>query len=53
MVVNAKLLKGIDDTQMLFCRHGVGGITGMILPLFAHGEDASLLHGGWNVFDII
>jgi Amt family ammonium transporter len=51
MVVNAKFLKGIDDTLDVFACHGVGGITGMILTaIFAHGEDASLLHGGWNVF---
>jgi Amt family ammonium transporter len=51
MVVNAKFLKGIDDTLDVFACHGVGGITGMILTaVFAHGEDASLLHGGWNVF---
>jgi len=51
MVVNAKFLKGIDDTLDVFACHGVGGITGMVLTaIFAHGEDASLLHGGWNVF---
>ncbi|MFV5693973.1 ammonium transporter [Flavobacterium sp. LB3P122] len=50
-VVNAKFLKGIDDTLDVFACHGVGGIMGMILTaIFAHGEDASLLHGGWNVF---
>jgi Amt family ammonium transporter len=51
MVVNARFLKGIDDTLDVFACHGVGGITGMILTaIFAHGQDASLLHGGWNVF---
>ena len=50
-VVNAKFLKGIDDTLDVFACHGVGGIMGMILTaIFAHGEDASLLHGGWHVF---
>ncbi len=50
-VVNAKILKKIDDTLDVFACHGVGGIMGMILTaIFAHGEDASLLHGGWNVF---
>lgn len=51
MVVNARFLKGIDDTLDVFACHGVGGITGMILTaIFAHGQEASLLHGGWNVF---
>lgn len=51
MVVYAKYLKGIDDTLDVFACHGVGGIMGMILTaVFAHGEDASLLHGGWGVF---
>jgi Amt family ammonium transporter len=51
MVVNARFLKGIDDTLDVFACHGVGGITGMVLTaIFAHGDDASLLHGGWNVF---
>ncbi len=50
-IVNARFLKGIDDTLDVFACHGVGGIMGMILTaIFAHGEDASLLHGGWNVF---
>ena len=50
-VVNAKFLKGIDDTLDVFACHGVGGIMGMILTaIFAHGENASLLHGGWEVF---
>lgn len=50
-VVNAKYLKKFDDTLDVFACHGVGGIMGMILTaVFAHGEDASLLHGGWSVF---
>jgi Amt family ammonium transporter len=50
-VVNAKFLEGIDDTLDVFACHGVGGIMGMILTaIFAHGENASLLHGGWEVF---
>ncbi len=50
-VVNARILKGVDDTLDVFACHGVGGIMGMILTaIFAHGEDASLLHGGWIVF---
>ncbi|MFM2368288.1 MAG: hypothetical protein RL619_588 [Bacteroidota bacterium] len=50
-VVNAKFLKGIDDTLDVFACHGVGGIMGMILTaIFAQGENASLLHGGWEVF---
>lgn len=44
-------LKQIDDTLDVFACHGVGGIMGMILTaIFAHGKDASLLHGGWEVF---
>lgn len=44
-------LKKIDDTLDVFACHGVGGIMGMILTaIFAHGEDASLLHGGVGVF---
>ena len=51
MVVNANFLKKIDDTLDVFACHGVGGIMGMILTaIFAHGEKASLLHGGWMVF---
>lgn len=46
-----KKLKEIDDTLDVFACHGVGGITGMILTaIFAQGENASLLHGGWSVF---
>ena len=44
-------LKAIDDTLDVFACHGVGGIMGMILTaIFAEGENASLLHGGWSVF---
>jgi len=44
-------LKSIDDTLDVFACHGVGGIMGMILTaIFAEGENASLLHGGWSVF---
>ncbi|MBK0371105.1 ammonium transporter [Flavobacterium agrisoli] len=50
-IVNASYLKKIDDTLDVFACHGVGGIMGMILTaIFAHGENASLLHGGWIVF---
>ncbi|WP_367756683.1 ammonium transporter [Flavobacterium sp. WC2430] len=50
-VVHAKFLNRIDDTLDVFACHGVGGIMGMILTaIFAHGEEASLLHGGWGVF---
>ncbi|OYU84588.1 MAG: ammonia channel protein [Flavobacterium sp. BFFFF2] len=46
-----KKLKQIDDTLDVFACHGVGGIMGMILTaIFAQGEQASLLHGGWGVF---
>ncbi|MGK4566354.1 ammonium transporter [Flavobacterium sp. 3HN19-14] len=51
LVLNAKAMKKIDDTLDVFACHGVGGIMGMILTaIFAQGENASLLHGGWNVF---
>ncbi|MEZ4786680.1 MAG: ammonium transporter [Flavobacterium haoranii] len=51
LMVNWKKLKAIDDTLDVFACHGVGGIMGMILTaIFAEGENASLLHGGWNVF---
>ena len=51
LAVNAKFMKKIDDTLDVFACHGVGGIMGMILTaLFAQGENASLLHGGWSVF---
>lgn len=46
-----KKLKAFDDTLDVFACHGVGGIMGMILTaIFAQGEEASLLHGGWSVF---
>lgn len=46
-----KKLKQIDDTLDVFACHGVGGIMGMILTaIFAQGENASLLHGGFSVF---
>jgi len=51
LMVNWKRLKQIDDTLDVFACHGVGGITGMILTaIFAQGENASLLHGGWHIF---
>jgi ammonium transporter, Amt family len=51
VMVNWKALKKIDDTLDVFACHGVGGIMGMILTaIFAHGENASLLHGGIEVF---
>ncbi|MGC5744234.1 ammonium transporter [Chryseobacterium sp. NFX27] len=51
LMVNWKALKKIDDTLDVFACHGVGGIMGMILTaVFAHGENASLLHGGIKVF---
>lgn len=51
LMVNWKALNKIDDTLDVFACHGVGGIMGMILTaVFAHGEKASLLHGGIDVF---
>lgn len=51
LMMNWKALKKIDDTLDVFACHGVGGIMGMILTaVFAHGENASLLHGGIEVF---
>ncbi|WP_312993712.1 ammonium transporter [Chryseobacterium flavum] len=51
LMVNWKALNRIDDTLDVFACHGVGGIMGMILTaVFAHGENASLLHGGIEVF---
>lgn len=51
VMVNWKALKKVDDTLDVFACHGVGGIMGMILTaIFAHGENASLLHGGVEVF---
>ena len=45
------VMKKIDDTLDVFACHGVGGIMGMILTaIFAQGENASLLYGGWSVF---
>ena len=50
-MLNWKKLKAIDDTLDVFACHGIGGIMGMILTaIFAQGENASLLHGGWSVF---
>ncbi|MGE8552829.1 MAG: ammonium transporter [Chryseobacterium jejuense] len=51
LMVNWKAVNKIDDTLDVFACHGVGGIMGMILTaIFAHGEKASLLHGGVEVF---
>ena len=51
LVLGAKAMKKIDNTLDVFACHGVGGIMGMILTaIFAQGENASLMHGGWNVF---
>ena len=53
MMVNWKKLKQIDDTLDVFACHGVGGIMGMLLTaIFAQGENASLLHGGWHTFGL-
>lgn len=50
-VLNSKATRRIDDTLDVFACHGMGGIMGMILTaVFARGENASLLHGGWGVF---
>ena len=50
-MVNWSKLKRIDDTLDVFACHGIGGIMGMILTaIFAHGDNASLLHGGISVF---
>jgi len=50
-VLASKISKRVDDTLDVFACHGVGGIMGMILTaIFGRGENASLLHGGWNVF---
>ncbi|MBI34338.1 MAG: ammonia channel protein [Flavobacteriales bacterium] len=55
-VVNWNKMQRLDDTLDVFACHGVGGIMGMILTaIFAHGEGASLLHGGegnlgWGIF---
>lgn len=46
-----QFLKRIDDSLDVFACHGIGGIMGMILTaIFAHGDNASLLHGGWSIF---
>ena len=51
LMVNWSFLKRFDDTLDVFACHGVGGIMGMILTaIFAEGKNASLLHGGWNIF---
>jgi ammonium transporter, Amt family len=51
VVLNSSYMKKFDDTLDVFACHGVGGIMGMILTaIFAHGEDVSLLYGGWGVF---
>lgn len=51
LMMNWKALKRIDDTLDVFACHGVGGIMGMILTaIFAHGDNASLLHGGIEIF---
>jgi Amt family ammonium transporter len=50
-VLNWRIMKKFDDTLDVFACHGVGGIMGMILTaIFAKGENASLLYGGWSVF---
>ena len=44
-------MQKLDDTLDVFACHGVGGIMGMILTaIFAHGDDVSLLNGGWGIF---
>lgn len=51
MMVHWKKLKQVDDTLDVFACHGIGGIMGMILTaVLAHGENASLMHGGWVIF---
>ena len=51
LMCNWKRLKKVDDTLDVFACHGVGGIMGMILTaVLAKGENASLLHGGFEVF---
>lgn len=50
-VLSSKAMQKVDDTLDVFACHGVGGIMGMLLTaIFAQGENASLLHGGWTVF---
>jgi len=51
LCLNWAFIKKVDDSLDVFACHGVGGIMGMILTaIFAAGENASLLHGGWNIF---
>lgn len=51
LVLNSRSMKRFDDTLDVFACHGVGGIMGMILTaIFAQGENASLMYGGWSVF---
>ena len=51
LMVNWKKLKMVDDTLDVFACHGVGGIMGMIMTaILAQGENASLMHGGFDVF---
>ncbi len=51
LCLNWAFVKRIDDSLDVFACHGLGGIMGMILTaIFAAGEEASLLHGGWHVF---
>ncbi len=51
IMVNWSKLKKVDDTLDVFACHGVGGIMGMIMTaILAQGENASLLHGGIEVF---
>lgn len=50
-VLSSRAMQKVDDTLDVFACHGIGGIMGMVLTaIFAQGENASLLHGGWNVF---
>ena len=51
LMCNWKRLKKVDDTLDVFACHGMGGIMGMILTaILAQGENASLIHGGFEVF---
>lgn len=51
LCLNWNFIKKVDDSLDVFACHGIGGIMGMILTaIFASGENASLLHGGWTVF---
>jgi Amt family ammonium transporter len=50
-VLYSKAMQKIDDTLDVLACHGIGGIMGMILTaIFAQGENASLMHSGWNIF---